>query len=184
MDPYLGEVRLFGGNYAPQDWVICDGRLLSVSQYQALYAVLGTRYGGDGVSTFGVPDLRGRLVVGDGQLTGGQNYTLGSTGGAEGVALTEANIPAHTHTFTVASSTGTVNTAANNFLGGATDSLHPSNTMRAYQAATAPNTPTAVEWANNAVSPSSGTPAAAHNNRQPFISLNYIMAVVGLFPQP
>lgn len=181
-DPYLGEIRAFAGSYAPEDWVLCDGSMLSVSTYQALFAVLGTTYGGDGVSTFGVPDLRGRIISGDGQLTGGQNYPLGSKGGVEEVALQVANMPAHSHTFNVNSAPGTLNNATNNYLAAAVDVANPSYTVNIYQAASSSNTPTPVQWADNAVSQTIGTVGMPHDNMQPYLTISYIMCVVGLFP--
>lgn len=99
-DPYVGEMRLFAGNYAPQGWCPCDGRVLAIQDYQALFALIGTTYGGDGRTTFAIPDLRGRIPVGTGQLTAGGTgvYKLGQTGGATTVALSTANLPSHSHT--------------------------------------------------------------------------------------
>src|ERR1044072_7289766 len=97
MENYMGEIRAFAGNYAPAGWALCDGSLLSISENQTLYALLGTTYGGDGVNDFGLPDLRGRVVVNNGQGPGLSNYILGMQGGAETVVITQATLPAHTH---------------------------------------------------------------------------------------
>ncbi len=107
MDPYLGEIRMFAGNYAPQDWVLCNGALLSISQYQALYALLGTAWGGDGISTFGAPDLRGRLPVGQGTGQGLTPRRVAQTGGTETVTLNATMIPAHNHAFNATSGDAT-----------------------------------------------------------------------------
>lgn len=97
-DPFVGEIRMFAGDYAPEGWALCNGQLLSVSQYQTLFALLGTTYGGDGSSTFALPDMRGRLPVHFGQGTGLTPRTLGASGGSETVALSTAQMPSHGHT--------------------------------------------------------------------------------------
>lgn len=99
MEPFVGQICLFGFNYAPQDWVPCDGRLLQVAQYQALFALLGTIYGGDGRTTFGVPDLRGRMAISQGQGPGLSQRVIGQMSGAETSLLTIQNMPAHNHAF-------------------------------------------------------------------------------------
>ncbi len=97
-EPYIGEIRLFAGNFAPSGWAFCDGSLLSISENEVLFNLIGTTYGGDGQSTFAVPDLRGRVPVGQGQGPGLSNRIIGETGGQETVTLTSANMPSHTHT--------------------------------------------------------------------------------------
>lgn len=106
-DACTGEVRLFAGSYAPRDWSFCDGSLLRINVYPALYALLGTTYGGDGVSTFGLPDLRGRIPVSQGQGTGLTDRPLASSGGSETVSITTNNMPAHSHGFTATTATAT-----------------------------------------------------------------------------
>lgn len=98
MEGYIGEVRLFGGNFAPLGWAFCDGTLYSISQFEAVYTILGTTFGGDGRNTFGVPDLRGRVAVGTGQGAGLTPIDLGEVGGTETVTMTTAQMPAHSHT--------------------------------------------------------------------------------------
>ncbi|MDE2463523.1 MAG: tail fiber protein, partial [Alphaproteobacteria bacterium] len=110
-EPFLGEIRIFAGNYAPEGWHFCDGSLLSVSNNDALFALLGTTYGGDGASTFGLPDLRGRVALSMGQGPGLQNYTAGQKAGSEMVTLTIPNIPAHSHTLNAAPANATTATA-------------------------------------------------------------------------
>jgi len=95
-DPYVGEIRMFGGNFAPAGWSFCDGSSLSISENEVLYQLIGTTYGGDGQSTFNVPDLRGRVPVHQGTGAGG-NYQTGQTGGAEQVTLTSQQLPVHNH---------------------------------------------------------------------------------------
>ena len=121
MDYYLGEIRIFGGNYAPADWALCQGQLLTMSAYPLLYSLLGTRYGGDGITTFGLPDLRSRVAMGAGQGAGLSAYTQGQTGGTETVSLQTNNLPAHNHTVpaTIAmkcySGAGNTDTPYNNY---------------------------------------------------------------------
>src|SRR6476620_11735329 len=99
-NPYIGEIRMFGGNFAPVGWAFCDGSLISISENDALFNLIGTTYGGDGQSTFGLPDLRGRLPVHQGQGTGiTQSYVIGELAGVETVTLTTQQIPSHNHAF-------------------------------------------------------------------------------------
>src|SRR5271166_127685 len=96
-EPFLGQIILFAGNFAPRGWAFCDGSLLSISQYTALFSILGTTYGGNGTTNFALPDLRGRAAVGFGQAPGLSNYILGEQTGSETVALTGPQMPVHTH---------------------------------------------------------------------------------------
>jgi len=100
MDEYLGTIKLFGFNFAPRGWMTCQGQTLSISENTALFSLLGTLYGGDGITTFGLPDLRGRVPVGQGQLTGGGVYTIGEVAGSESVTLVSSQMPAHVHAAT------------------------------------------------------------------------------------
>ncbi|WP_235856884.1 phage tail protein [Occultella glacieicola] len=97
MEPFIGELRLFGFNYAPRGWALCDGSLMPINQNQALFSLLGTMYGGNGTSTFGLPDLRGRVPLGAGQTPGGSQYQQGQSGGTESVTLTVGQLPSHSH---------------------------------------------------------------------------------------
>jgi microcystin-dependent protein len=106
-DPYYGEIRMFAGNFAPQNWHFCDGAILNINDYQTLYSLIGTTYGGDGKTTFALPDLQGRLPIGMGQGTGLTNRPLGVKGGAETVMLTLDNLPAHSHFVNASKATGT-----------------------------------------------------------------------------
>ncbi len=99
MEPYIGEIKMFAGTYAPQGWATCDGQLLSIAQNSALFALLGTLYGGDGMNTFALPDLRSRAPIHAGQGRGLTSYTQGQTGGSESVTLTQKQMPAHSHSF-------------------------------------------------------------------------------------
>src|SRR5437868_2724707 len=121
--PYLGNVILFGGNFAPVGWAFCDGSLISISQNDALYSLLGTTYGGDGVNTFGLPDLRGRIPVHQGQGSGLSNYVMGQQGGTEAVSLTSAMLPLHSHPVLSNSAAATTTDPTNNFLAAQTSLL-------------------------------------------------------------
>ena len=168
-EAYLGEIRMFGGSYAPQNWAPCDGRLLSIADYDALYYLLGTAYGGDGVSTFGLPDLRGRLPIGMGQGPGLTRRVLGQSLGEESVTLTLAQAPAHTHAFAA---------------GGAPSSASPQNLVPAtstglnlYASAAAPSAwlaPGTVETVGGAAQP--------HDNVMPSLAVGFIIALAGIYP--
>src|SRR5580658_742842 len=108
--PYVGEIRMFGFGFAPQGWALCNGQLLPINQNQALFSLLGTTYGGDGRTTFALPDLQGRVPIHMGQGAGLSPYVMGQVGGVENVTLTIAQIPAHTHTVNGQSSLGTLAT--------------------------------------------------------------------------
>jgi microcystin-dependent protein len=122
MDPYIGQLMLFAGNFAPRGWAFCDGQLLSIAQNSALFSVLGTTYGGNGETTFGVPDLRGRAPIGMGHGPGLPNITQGQQGGAAAVTLTTAQMPAHSHPVTLAGAQANINTTVTATLSGATAS--------------------------------------------------------------
>lgn len=167
-EAYLGEIRLFAGDYAPEYWHLCDGSLLSINQYQALYSLLGTTYGGDGVQNFALPDLRGRMIVGQGTSTAGIMYNRGQKAGAETVALTQANLPSHTHMVSASSTAATSNS--------------PNNAVWA----NAVNTSYATSAANAVLAPAAVSTAAgggqAHQNCQPSVALTYIIALQGIYP--
>ena len=161
--PYVGEVRLVGFNFNPQDWALCNGQLLSIAEYQTLYALIGTTYGGDGVNTFALPDLRGRIPIHQ-----GNEYVMGQIGGSESVTLTTNSYPAHNHqvSFSATSSNPVSNPAGNTVVGG--PSIYTSQTPdQAMNSATLSN------------APGSGLP---HNNLQPYVALNWIIALYGVYP--
>lgn len=135
-EPYLGEIMNFGGNFCPRGWAAASGQILSIAQNTALFALLGTTYGGNGQTTFALPDLRGRTPIGFGQLPGGQSYTLGQVGGQESTTLISSQMPTHTHSIAVrvSSAAGTVETGVRNTLAAATqnkfyDGATPANNM-------------------------------------------------------
>lgn len=169
MDPFLGEIKLVPYNFAPRGWAFCDGTIMSIAQNTALFALLGTTYGGNGQSTFALPDLRSRAVVGFGQGPGTSNYALGEQLGVEAVTLTVAQIPPHTHGLHVSSAQGDTSSPSNNYLAKA-----PLAIGNLYGAgANAVMAPGTIALDGNS------TP---HNNLQPYLVLNYIIALQGIFP--
>jgi len=163
--PYVGEIRIFAGNFAPAGWMLCEGQLLAISEYETLFNLIGTTYGGDGQSTFGLPDLRGRVP-----LHFGNGFTLAETGGVETVTLTVSQIPTHGHAFLATSSFGTESNPAGNLLAQA-------QAIKIY-GSTAPNTAMA-SGATTAVGGSQ-----PHSNFQPYLCLNFIISLFGIYPSP
>ncbi|WP_019962361.1 phage tail protein [Woodsholea maritima] len=167
-DPYVGEIRMFAGNFAPRGWAFCDGQLLAVSQNDALYSLLGTIYGGDGRTTFGLPDMRGRIPLHQGRGPGLSERRLGSKGGAEKVTLTVNQMPSHTH-----------NIRANTQPG---DSDSPAGRVFAETASTpiyAEDNPS-VNFNSETITQTGGS--RAHYNMQPSICVNFIIALFGIYP--
>lgn len=174
MDEFLGIIKLFAGDYAPEGWMLCDGRILQVNQYQALYAVIGNRYGGSPSVSFALPDLRGRVAVGMGAGTGLTPRNLASTGGKESETLTIAQIPAHNHALNALSGGLETNTPKNNYF-----PEYPSTTAKFYSIK---DKPTDVLLIMNPETVAIAGGSQAHNNMQPFVALNYIICTNGLFP--
>lgn len=166
-EAYMGEIRMFAGNFAPVDWAFCDGQLLSINQYQALYALIGSQYGGDAVTTFGLPDLRGRLPIHQG-TNAGVTYPFAQKAGTENVSLQLSELAMHTHPTVVTSDNGTSPNPQNNVWANATTNIF-SNTITP-----TPMDPTSVS--------SVGT-GAAHANVMPSLSISFIICLVGYFPQ-
>ncbi|MEZ4385631.1 MAG: tail fiber protein [Nannocystaceae bacterium] len=163
MEGMIGEIRLFAGNFAPRSWAFCEGQLLPISQNSALFSILGTMYGGDGRTTFALPDLRGRAPIGVGHGPGLSDIRQGEKGGAEQVTLTTSQLPSHNHQLRVSTNDG--------------------NTKEASQGYLAPG--------NYATSANASAPAGAITNTggnlpvpivQPYLGLRYIIAVQGIFP--
>jgi microcystin-dependent protein len=167
-DPFLGMIRLVGFNFAPIGWALCQGQVLPISQNTALFSLIGTTFGGDGVQTFNLPDLRGRVAVGQGQGPGLSPYAQGQTGGQEGVAFSVQEAPAHTHTLMAAGNVTTPNPGPSFALG------TPAAAVRMYGA----GSPTPL--AASSIGSFGGS--ASHENRQPFLALNFIIALQGIFP--
>ena len=176
--PYIGEIRIFAGNFAPAGWALCAGQLLAISENDALFSLLGTTYGGDGQSTFGIPDLRGRLVIHAGQGPGLSNYIQGEMGGQESKTLTNNNIPSHTHSASVA--LGVSNQVGN--------TSNPTNAILANTGAfdkeyTDGAASGALKTQNVTMGESNGGNQAI-DIRQPFNTVNYIISLYGVFPSP
>jgi len=171
MEQFIGQIMMFGGNFAPRNWALCDGQLLPIAQHQALFSILGTTYGGDGRTTFGLPDLRGRAPIHAGQGPGLSPYRLGGKGGVETVTLTQSQMPNHTHTASLAASAPVAR---------GTNSTTPVGSYVADGGvyATAKNTTMAPD--SVALTATGGS--QAHENRSPFLVVNYIIALEGVFP--
>lgn len=168
-EPFVGEIRLFAGNFAPQNWAFCDGQLLAVSSNDALFSLLGTMYGGDGRTTFGLPDLRGRVPIHAGQGPGLTPRSVGQAGGSEQVTLSPANLPSHTHPPHGADDTSVTTDPAGRVLG------HPTtNTYRA------PYGGPATGMAAASVGPTGGS--QPHDNVAPSLVLNFIICLYGIYP--
>jgi len=177
VDSYVGEIRMFGGNYAPDGWALCDGTLLQVANNEALFSLLGTTYGGDGRSTFGLPDLRGRLPVGQGQGPGLSNRVLAQAIGAETVALAAAEVAPHTHPVG-AGTAATALTPANNFPG----QLAATVGNLYYKMPVPPPSPAPTKGVMAASAVSTSGASAAHNNVMPATGVTFIICTVGLYP--
>ena len=163
--PYVGEIRMFGGNFAPAGWMLCEGQLLPISQYEVLFNLIGTTYGGDGQSTFGLPDLRGRIPIHQ-----GSGNVLAQQGGAETVTLTVQQIPAHSHPLLA-----TTNQASGTSPANQVPALTQAATITPY-GTDAPLVPLSP----NSVSTVGGS--QPHNNCQPYLCINFIISLFGVFP--
>ncbi|OUS14666.1 phage tail protein [Nonlabens dokdonensis] len=185
MDPFLGEITTFAGNFAPRGWAFCHGQLLAISQNTALFSILGTTYGGDGRTTFALPDLRGRAAVSQGNGPGLSNYSLGQRGGVENVTLNQTQIPSHTHTASgtvrASSGTGTSNDPAGANFASASTPLNPTTTVDTQVYTSGANDGTMA--ANNVdVTVGNSGSSQSHTNMQPYLAINYIIALQGVFP--
>ena len=171
MDPFLGEIRLFAGNFAPQCWALCNGAVLSIAQNTALFALLGTAYGGNGKTTFALPNLQGSVAMDQGQGLGLSPRVLGETGGTQTELLFQSEMPAHNHLIQGSTEVGAQKQPA------ATEFLAKSKAGLNYQSNTTANlvtmNPQMLTLTANAV---------PHNNMQPFLTLTYIIALEGIFP--
>ena len=167
-EPYLGEIMLFAGAYAPRGYAFCSGQLLPINQNQALFAILGTQYGGNGQTTFALPDLRGRVAIHQGQGPGLSDYTVGERAGSESYTLIPGEMPAHTHVARASSANGL-------FPG-------PAGQFPARNVGQIPNYAASADSAMTpgAISITGG--GQPHTNMQPYLALNYIIALQGVFP--
>jgi microcystin-dependent protein len=163
--PYVGEIRIFAGNFAPAGWMFCEGQLLPISENETLFQLIGTMYGGDGQSTFALPDLRGRVP-----LHFGNSFIQAETGGAEEITLTTQQIPIHTHPLLVSTAPGTQNAPNNSVL-----AASPSVTLYVGDVTDSNLSP-------NAVTAIGGN--QPHTNFQPYLCVDFIISLFGIFPSP
>lgn len=180
MEGYISEVRMFAGNFAPLNWAFCQGQLMSIANYTPLFALVGTTYGGDGQTTFGLPDLRSRVPIHNGQGPGLSNYVLGQMGGSESITLTALNVGGHTHNVTgnagVGAATGDGQTAVavNNFPAGNGDPIYSTTTDNSNMAAASLAGITVAVQTPNGATPISTV--------QPYLAMNFIICLEGIFP--
>jgi microcystin-dependent protein len=163
--PYVGEIRMFGGNFAPAGWHFCNGALLPISENETLFQLIGTIYGGDGQSTFALPDLRGRLPIHQ-----GNGFIVGETGGVESIVLTVQQIPSHTHAMLASTNTSTTPQPTGNVIGKSTQIDHFINTVPGDQ------------LSPNAIASVGGS--QPHSNLQPYLCVSFIISLFGIFPPP
>jgi microcystin-dependent protein len=169
--PYVGEIRMFAGNFAPAGWMFCSGQLLPISENETLFQLIGTTYGGDGQSTFALPDLQGRLPLHMGSF-GGQTFQLAQNGGSESVTLTTQQIPIHTHPLLCAASGGIPNSNPKDGFWAATDQMQYSTQAGASPMGTPPMLSDPVGGSQ------------PHENLMPFLCINFIISLFGIFPSP
>ncbi|HUQ05936.1 MAG TPA: tail fiber protein [Kofleriaceae bacterium] len=166
--PFVGEIRMFAGNFAPAGWEFCHGQLLAISENEVLFQLIGTTYGGDGESTFALPDLQSRVPIHAG-TGGGGSYILAETGGAETVTLSTNQIPAHSHQVLASTDVPTLSSPANAVTGAAATKLYRVPGATAQMSA-------------STLAPTGGS--QPHENMQPYLVINYIISMFGIFPNP
>lgn len=164
-EPFMGEIRMMSFNFAPKNWALCNGQVLAINQNQALFALLGTTYGGNGTTTYGLPNLQGRVPI-----HFGSGHTLGEVGGQQAHTLIQGELPAHTHTALGTSSNADTPVPTNNLLGAANNLYGP---VPASQSSLTTLEPTSVSNVGG---------SQAHQNMQPFLTLNFCIALLGIFP--
>lgn len=168
MDPFVAEIKIFAGNFAPTGWATCDGQLLPISQNTALFSLLGTTYGGDGKSTFALPDLSGRVPMHPGQGPGLSLHDLGEMGGSETVTLLQSEMPMHNHLVMAANQPGDINNPTGNAI------------ARSTEGSVYGTTGNQTMMAQNAINPTGSN--MPHNNMQPYLALTFIIAMQGVYP--
>jgi len=177
MEGIIGEIRIFAGNFAPKYWAYCMGQILSIASNTALFSILGTTYGGDGRTTFGLPDLRGRAGVGQGQSPGLSQYTLGEITGEPTHSLTDVETPSHNHTSGWAASANppSATNPGSQYIGSGNRSVPM---PQVFAAASSP----LVQMSANATAIGVAGNGQPHNNMQPYLAINYIICTAGMFP--
>ena len=160
--PYVGEIRIFAGNFAPAGWMFCEGQLLPISENETLFQLIGTTYGGDGESTFALPDMRGRIP-----LHFGNGFTLAETGGVETVTLTVSQIPAHSHPMLASDNLADQSAPQNNLTGQVANKIYRAGNPTAFL---------------NPQGMSATGGSQPHNNFQPYLCVNFIISLFGIFP--
>ncbi|MBK9257728.1 MAG: phage tail protein [Saprospiraceae bacterium] len=173
MDQYIGQICLFGFNFAPRGWALCNGQLMSIAQNNALFSLIGTNYGGDGVTTFALPDLRGRVAVNQGQGPGTRLYNIGEAGGEENVTLSVQQMPAHNHLASLRGNGEDSNSgdANNKTLGAASANIYNSDAPENGATLNANSVQVALTGGNQ-----------PHDNMQPYLVGNYCIATEGIYP--
>jgi microcystin-dependent protein len=168
--PYIGECRPVGFNFAPLDWLMCQGQTLAIQEYQALFALIGTTYGGNGVTTFQLPDLQGRTPLHQGTSRSGQAFGIGQIAGSEQVTLTSQSMPTHNHKLVANGANGGSNSVQGNLLAGNNIQVYVSNPnpLRAFN-------PQAIRNQGGSV---------PHENLQPYLTITWVISLFGIFPSP
>ena len=183
MDEFIGVIKIFAGTYAPRGWAFCDGQLLPISQYQAVFALLGTTYGGNGTTTFALPDLRGRAPVHAGQGPGLSRYVLGQSLGTETNSLTVANMPSHTHPTMASMSVSAENASQSVATSGSAIAAPGQQVSRNFEPTLGFNTSApSVPLAGLSVQVGIAGSSVPVNNIQPILTVNYIICLNGIFP--
>lgn len=172
--PFIGEIRMAGFGFAPVNWALCNGQTVNISDNTALYNLIGTTYGGNGQTTFNLPNLQSRICVGQGQGTGLQNYRMGQMGGTEQVTLTVGNLPGHQHTLSASKNTVTTNLPSGNLTG--------AGITQPAQANFYTNAPTTQTGNLNAPTVTNSGGNQPHENRMPLQCVSFIIALYGIYP--
>ncbi|MCB0641578.1 MAG: phage tail protein [Phaeodactylibacter sp.] len=186
MEPIIGQIMMFAGNFAPRGWAFCEGQLLQIAQYTALFSLIGTSYGGDGRTTFGLPDFRGRVPNSQGQTPGGNNFPLGHKGGVTDVTLSLLEMPQHNHTgqsriqgkftFLASPNAGTTNDPTNGYLSATTSNMYIDKATATAEMGSVP-----VDFNTN-LNLSTAGGSQPHTNMQPYLPLNFVIALQGIYP--
>lgn len=171
-NPYVGEIRMFGGNFAPAGWALCDGQLLAISENDTLFSLIGTTYGGDGQNTFALPNLQSRVPLHQGQGSGLSSYVIGQSGGVESVTLSTAQLPAHTHPALCSNGAGSNVSNPAGATWSTADTASYSSAARTGFMGTPP------------INSSTAGGSQPHDNMIPFLCINYIISLYGIYPSP